>query len=52
VPGFPFVNGVLDLFKGYYSMGILRLVNTMILLLAVSVGFTLALNFLMHFVAK
>lgn len=52
VPGFPFVNGVLDLFKGYYSMGILRLVNTKILLLAVSVGFTLALNFLMHFVAK
>lgn len=46
VPGFPFINAVLDLFKGYFSMGIMRLVNTILLLLSVSVGFTFALRFL------
>ena len=46
VPGFPFVNGVLDLFKGYYSMAINRLLITTILLTAVSLGITAALYFL------
>ncbi|WP_019000956.1 threonine/serine exporter family protein [Succinimonas amylolytica] len=46
VPGFPFVNGVLDLFKGYYSMAFNRLMITTILLTSVSLGITAALHFL------
>ncbi len=46
VPGFPFVNGVLDMFKGYLSMGVVRLLRTTILLIAVSLGISIALRFL------
>ncbi len=42
VPGFPFVNGVLDIFKGYNVMGCARLLTTLILLFAVSVGIIMA----------
>ena len=43
VPGFPFINGILDVVKGYITMGIVRLVNTTILLLSVSIGVSMAL---------
>ena len=46
VPGFPFVNGVLDLFKGYYAMAFTRLMLTTMLLMAVSLGITGALYFI------
>ncbi len=46
VPGFPFVNGVLDLFKGYYTMAFTRLMLTTMLLMAVSLGITVALYFI------
>lgn len=41
-PGFPFINGILDLVKGYTFMGIYRLINTILLLLFVSIGITTA----------
>lgn len=44
VPGFPFVNGILDVFKGYSSMGISRLVTTLLLLASVCVGITIAVE--------
>lgn len=44
VPGFPFINGILDLFKGYPVMGIYRLVTTVMLILSVCIGVVLALS--------
>jgi uncharacterized membrane protein YjjP (DUF1212 family) len=38
VPGFPFINGILDIFKGYSSMGVSRLFTAIILLACVCVG--------------
>lgn len=44
VPGFPFVNGILDIFKGYTLMGISRLMTTFIIIASVCVGITVALE--------
>lgn len=44
VPGFPFINGILDLFKGYPVMGIYRLVTTVMLISSVCIGVVLALS--------
>lgn len=46
VPGFPFINGVLDLFKGYIAMGTVRLIHTLILISSVSLGIILAFSIL------
>ena len=46
VPGFPFINGILDLFKGYPVMGINRLLTALMLLASVCIGIVLALGFL------
>ncbi len=44
VPGFPFVNGILDLFKGYPVMGIYRLVTTVMLISSVCIGVVLSIS--------
>lgn len=46
IPGFPFINGVLDLFKGYVTMGISRLISTFMILFAVSLGIMMAFSLL------
>src|SRR5574344_794748 len=46
VPGFPFMNGILDVFKGYSNMGISRLITTFVLLACVCVGITMAMEIL------
>ena len=46
VPGFPFINGILDLFKGYISMGTVRLIHTIILVASVCLGIILAFSIL------
>ena len=38
VPGFPFMNGFLDVFKGYMDVGISRLVNASVLTMAAAIG--------------
>ncbi len=43
VPGFPFINGILDVFKGYNSMGVGRLFTAIILLSCVCVGIIMGL---------
>lgn len=43
VPGFPFINGILDLVKGYSSMAVNRLIQTTILLVSVAAGIYFAL---------
>ncbi|MGN1394659.1 MAG: threonine/serine exporter ThrE family protein [Succinivibrionaceae bacterium] len=46
VPGFPFMNGVLDIFKGYLLMGFSRLVTALIIVLSVCMGIMVAMSFL------
>ena len=38
VPGFPFMNGFLDVFKGYMDVGISRLINASVLIMAAAIG--------------
>lgn len=38
VPGFPFLNGFLDIFKGYVPIGIIRLVIAVVLVLSAALG--------------
>lgn len=45
VPGFPFMNGILDVFKGYHQMGLSRLFTATVLLASVCVGIISALVF-------
>ncbi len=44
VPGFPFINGILDIFKGYVTMGINRLFRAGMLIAGVCVGIVFALS--------
>ncbi len=46
IPGFPFINGILDLFKGYVTMGISRLIDTFMLISAVCLGIMMAFSLL------
>ena len=38
VPGFPFMNGFLDIFKGYVDMGISRIIHAFVLTSAAAIG--------------
>lgn len=38
VPGFPFMNGFLDVFKGYMDVGLSRLINASVLTMAAAIG--------------
>lgn len=46
VPGFQFVNGILDLFKGYTAVGATRLINTVMLIASVCLGIMIAFSML------
>lgn len=46
IPGFPFINGILDLFKGYVTMGVSRLLTTFMLISAVCLGIMMAFSLL------
>lgn len=49
VPGFPYINGILDVFKGFYEPGVFRLLRATILLASGSVGFLFALELIEKF---
>lgn len=49
VPGFPFMNGFLDVFKGYTEVGISRLIQASILTMAAAMGI-LGSFFVMHLI--
>ncbi|MBQ3776263.1 MAG: threonine/serine exporter family protein [Ruminobacter sp.] len=46
VPGFPFITGILDLFKGYTSVGATRLINSIMLVASVCLGIMTAFSIL------
>ena len=46
VPGFPLINGVSDVVKGYWNTGIARLVYATLLFAASCAGILLAMNLL------
>lgn len=50
VPGYPIMNGFLDLFKGYVETGIFRLIQAFILTMAAATGLLGALYMLGYFV--
>lgn len=43
VPGFPFINGFLDVFKGYVDIGLIRLFNSLVLTMSAAIGVSLAI---------
>lgn len=45
VPGFPFMNGFLDVFKGYVEVGLIRLTHSAVLTTGASVGLMGAIYF-------
>lgn len=38
VPGFPFINGFLDMFKGYIDTGVIRLLHALVLTMSAAIG--------------
>ena len=44
VPGFPLINAVLDVVKGYYNMGLARWLTASMLTLSATVGIVLAMK--------
>lgn len=43
VPGFPYINGFLDVFKGYIDIGVIRLFNSFVLTMSAAIGVSLAI---------
>ena len=50
VPGYPIMNGFLDIFKGYIETGVFRLIQAFILTMAAATGLLGALYMLGYFV--
>lgn len=50
VPGFPLINGFLDIFKGYVPIGLTRLVIASVLVISAAIGL-LTTSYVTHFLA-